>query len=117
MLKLGPFAVEQRLARGGMGEVWRAHHISTQAKAAVKLLTGPRADEAEFQNEFRREVQSTARLDHPNVIRIFDYGTLPDDAEQAGLVPQLPYYVMEFCEHGSLQNRLDDLTWEITREG
>lgn len=115
-LKLGPFAIEQRLARGGMGEVWQAHHISTQAKAAVKLLTGPRADEAEFQNEFRREVQSTARLDHPNVIRIFDYGTLPDNADEAGLVPLLPYYVMEFCEHGSLQNRLDELTWEITRE-
>ena len=70
-LKLGPFAIEQRLARGGMGEVWQAHHIGTEAKAAVKLLTGPRADEAEFQNEFRREVQSTARLDHPNIIRIF----------------------------------------------
>ena len=78
-----------------MGEVWLSHHLGTGAKAAVKLLTGPRAEQAEFLNEFRREVQSTARLDHPNIVRIFDVGTLPEDTSGPGLLPGAPYYVME----------------------
>lgn len=115
-LQLGPFRLERLLARGGMGEVWLSRHISSDAKAAVKLLTGSRAEQPEFLSEFRREVQSTARLDHPNIVRVFDYGTLPEGSGELGLQVGAPYYVMELGEHGSVEDALPDLTWAKVRE-
>lgn len=106
-VSLGPFVLDERLASGGMGEVWRARHVHTGASVAVKFLTGARAMLPEFASEFRREVQATARLDHPNIVRVFDYGELSQDVPGGKLAVGTPYYVMELGEHGDLGDLLD----------
>ena len=78
---VGAFALKHPLGRGGMGEVWRAEHFDSQTPAAIKLITADYAHDPKFQASFHREVQSMAMLDHPSVVRVFDYGEI--SAEEA----------------------------------
>jgi len=87
---LGRYRLKRRLASGGMGEVWVAYHPSLKRDVAVKIL----CNEARMQSEnavprFEREARATADLQHPNTVRVFDYGATAD-----GLL----YYVMELLE-------------------
>lgn len=102
-VKLGAYMLGERLARGGMGEVWTGTHEASKIPVAIKVLTEAVAREASFQELFRQEVQATARLRHPNVVSIFDYGILPEDAQEHGLEPGSPYYIMELVQGGSLK--------------
>lgn len=91
---LGRYRLKRRLASGGMGEVWVAHHPGLKRDVAVKILR----DEVQMASEnavprFEREVRATAELSHPNTVRVFDYG-----ATQDGLL----YYVMELLEGETL---------------
>ena len=100
---LGPFEIKERFASGGMGEVWTGVHLEQNVPVAIKVITGPNALLPSYQDEFRREVQAVARLNHPNVVQVFDYGTLPDSVKDLpGLLPQSPYLVMEYANRGSL---------------
>lgn len=80
---------------------------------AIKVITGSNALLPEYQDEFRREVQAVARLRHPNIVEVLDYGTLPDAVTSLSgeLVPGSPYLVMEYASRGSLHNQLDPLNW------
>lgn len=64
------------LGRGGMGEVWRAHDSVTDRVVAIKTLPAQFSDDEMFQQRFRREAQSAARLNSPHVIPIYDYGEI-----------------------------------------
>ena len=59
------------LGRGGMGEVYRARHLTLGRELAMKVL---RAGSSEFEARFDREARALARLDHPNCVRVVDYG-------------------------------------------
>src|SRR5687768_5073042 len=65
------YRVTGRLGGGGVGVVWREVHLATQREVALKLL-GPAKTP---RGRFEREVRLTARLDHPNVARVYDSGT------------------------------------------
>lgn len=102
---LGPFEVGPELGRGGIGRVYRAVHPRSGVAVAVKVLLdhGDQVGNARFE----QEVATVARLRHPHIVRIFDYGRLPDGR----LGPEgSPYLVMERCSGGSLQERRRDLT-------
>jgi serine/threonine-protein kinase len=93
--ELGPYKLEERLGRGGMGEVWRANHRLLARPAAVKLIR-PRvledadSDAAEITlKRFEREAQVTANLTSPYTIELFDFGVTDE-----GVL----YYVMELLE-------------------
>lgn len=73
---LGPYRLEFLLGRGGMGEVYRAHDTVRDRVVALKLLPRHLAGDPEFQERFRRECQTVARLDEPHVIPIHDFGEL-----------------------------------------
>ncbi len=106
-IPLGPFELDSLLARGGMGEVWRGRHRGQGVPVAVKVVTSDFAREARFYESFRHEVQAVARLDHPRIVVVFDYGTLPAEASttSAGaLVARSPYIVMELVAGGSLDD-------------
>jgi hypothetical protein len=80
------------LGRGGMGTVWRAEQLSTHREVALKLMTAHRVMSEKAQARFQREVELTARLDHPNIARIYE----------SGLHRGVHYYAMELIEGTAL---------------
>jgi len=86
------------IARGGMGEVYRAEDADLARIVAVKLLAGRFADNEAIRGRFTREALAVARLSHaPSTVTIFDVG------EHGGR----PYIVMEYLAGGSLADRLE----------
>ncbi len=80
---VGSFRLGVLIGRGGMGEVYEAHHVASSGEAAVKLLhPGTLADPTQVQR-FLREAQTASRLDCPHVVRVLEVGTT------AGEVPFL----------------------------
>jgi serine/threonine-protein kinase len=91
--RYGNYRLVRKLAEGGMGEVYLAEHRLLKRPCAIKLIR-PGADaDPTVLARFEREVQSAARLSHPNTIEIFDYGHTADGTF---------YYVMEYLKGLSL---------------
>ena len=70
---LGPFELLSPLAEGGMGSVWLGQHRVQGVEVAVKVLTAKGARDPRFLSAFDNEVRTVAALDHPTVVRIFDF--------------------------------------------
>ena len=107
------------LARGGMGQVWRARDRLLGRPVAVKILRSEFTDEPSFRARFRAEAQHAAMIVHPNIASVFDYGEVPAD----GTGEPLAYLVMELVDGESLahllrrQPRLSpELTLSILRQ-
>ncbi|MCM2577345.1 serine/threonine-protein kinase [Streptomyces meridianus] len=77
MLVADRYRLEAAIGRGGMGEVWRASDEVLGRRVAVKLLLGNDADE-HAGARFRLEAQTAARLNHPHVVSVFDFGSWGD---------------------------------------
>ncbi|HET7676676.1 MAG TPA: Stk1 family PASTA domain-containing Ser/Thr kinase [Candidatus Limnocylindrales bacterium] len=84
----GRYRLVELLGEGGMATVYRAHDDRLSRDVAVKLLRPEYGRDAAFVARFRQEAQSAASLSHPNIVRVFDFGT-----DEAG-----PYIVMELVE-------------------
>jgi DNA-binding beta-propeller fold protein YncE len=69
---LAGYRLDALIARGGMGIVYRATHLALDRPVALKVIAGHLADQAAFRERFLRESRLAARLDHPNVVPIFD---------------------------------------------
>src|SRR5688500_1457608 len=70
----GRYRIERRLGAGGMSTVFRATDTVLERPVAVKLLAEHLADDSQFVARFRREALAAARLVHPNVVQVFDFG-------------------------------------------
>jgi serine/threonine protein kinase len=68
------FRVDAVLGEGGMGAVLRCHHLGLGRDVAVKVLRPELGDDAEVTARFEREAKSASRLDHPNCVRVLDFG-------------------------------------------
>jgi eukaryotic-like serine/threonine-protein kinase len=88
------YALESRIATGGMGEVWRADDAVLGRRVAVKLLKTEYADDATFRSRFETEARHAASLHHPNVAAVYDFG----EAQPAGSDVARPYLVMELVD-------------------
>jgi serine/threonine protein kinase len=66
------FEIERELGRGGMGIVYKARQISTDQTVALKVIRKDRLQHDEAVRRFRREAQAASRLDHPNIVHVFD---------------------------------------------
>jgi serine/threonine-protein kinase len=107
----GRYELEQRIGIGGMSEVWRAHDLVLDRPVAVKLILPGLDDEAASVDRIRAEARSAARLVHPNVASVHDFGTA--DSPLPG--HEVPYIVMELAEGETLAVHLRDgpLDWRI----
>jgi serine/threonine-protein kinase len=93
---VGRYRLDERLGAGGMGSIWRAHHLVLAAPVAVKLIDREAVPDEETLGRFMREAQSAATLRSPHVVQILDYGV--DD--------KLPFIVMELLDGENLAQRL-----------
>lgn len=93
----GKYRVDALVGRGGMGSVFRARDMRLDRDVAIKVVRAELLGSAEARARFRREAQVVARLQHPAVVAVFDYGTLPDGAA---------YLVMEFVRGEDLRRLL-----------
>lgn len=70
----GRYRLEQKIGEGGMGSVYLATDLELDRKVAVKLLAKNLVGDAEVVERFEREARLTAKLDHPNIVPIYDVG-------------------------------------------
>ncbi|MGI8845482.1 MAG: protein kinase domain-containing protein [Thermoleophilaceae bacterium] len=96
----GRYGLERRLGAGGMSTVFLGQDTVLERSVAVKLLAEHLADDEDFVARFRREALAAARLQHPNVVQVFDSGL---DAES-----HRHYIVMEFVDGPSCADILRD---------
>ncbi len=95
------YRIEQLLGRGGMGAVYRARDVRLDRLVALKVVRAELLNDPEARHRFRREAQIVARLQHPSIVAVYDYGTFPDGGA---------YLVMELI-------RGEDLRHVLQREG
>ncbi|MFF5216000.1 serine/threonine-protein kinase [Micromonospora sp. NPDC000442] len=102
------YVLHDRIGLGGMSEVWRADDEVLGRSVAVKVLAGRFAVDPDLRATLRREARAAARLAHPHVTQVYDYG---EAALADGNV--VPYLVMELVEGRNLADRLADgpLPW------
>lgn len=74
----GRYHIEQRLGRGGMGEVFRATDIRLGRAVAIKVVRAERLLHSDAVSRFRREAHIVARLQHPAIVAVYDFGTMTD---------------------------------------
>jgi eukaryotic-like serine/threonine-protein kinase len=92
----GRYRLVRRIAAGGMGEVWEADDAVLGRRVALKMLVEELAADEQATRRFVREARATARLAHPNVARVYDFG------RDGGT----PFLVMELLEGETLAARL-----------
>jgi serine/threonine protein kinase len=91
------YELEHRLGHGGMATVYCARDLKLDRQVAIKLLADNYAGDQEVRKRFSREARLAAKLDHPNVVQVFDVG---EDEDR-------PYIVMEHVDGGTLADRLE----------
>ena len=95
-LRLGPYQLVERIGRGGMGEVYKAHDTRLDRAVAIKVLPRHVADDADLKHRFEREARTLASLSHPHICPVFDVGRHDG----------VDYIVMEHLEGETLAARL-----------
>ena len=112
--QLHDYALLDELGRGGAACVFRGVHLPTGDEVAVKVLTGRQLGRGRAVSAFRNEARATARLDHPNITRIIDLGTVDTRAadESKGVLSDgSPFLVMPYLRGGTLAEVVGGLTW------
>lgn len=98
------YELVQVIGRGGMAEVWEARDLRLGRRVAIKILRPDLARDPAFQARFRREAQSAASLNHPNIVAAYDTGEdVFIDGTESTVVP---YIVMEYVDGMTLRQIL-----------
>jgi len=91
--QLGNYTLIRRLGEGGFAEVYLGEHIHLGTQAAIKILhTQLSTDNVD---EFRTEARTIARLVHPNIVRVLEFG----------IEDKTPFLVMDYASNGTLRQR------------
>jgi serine/threonine-protein kinase len=94
----GRYRLDAVLGEGGMGAVFRAHHLAMDRKVAVKLLKPHLTNDDAALQRFAREARVTMRVDSPHAVKLLDFG----------VTPQRDYYmVLEYVDGRTVQRELD----------
>lgn len=90
------YHIIEELGRGGMGVVYLAHQITLKRPVALKVIRGGHEAGHDQLSRFATEAEAVARLQHPNIVQIFEVGEYHET----------PYFALEFVEGGNLADRL-----------
>lgn len=93
---VGPYRVTAQLGQGGMATVYKAYHASLDRYVAIKVMHAAFKEDSTFLARFQREARVLARLEHPNIVPVYDF------ADHAGQ----PYLVMKYVEGDTLKARM-----------
>jgi beta-lactam-binding protein with PASTA domain len=93
----GRYHIVERIAAGGMGEVFRAHDAVLAREVAIKVLHRSLAGDQSFVDRFRREARAAAGLSHPNIVAVYDWGA----------VDGIYYMVMEYVRGRGVRDLLN----------
>jgi serine/threonine-protein kinase len=107
--RLGKWSIYSQLGRGGMGQVFLAQEEMSGRLAAIKVLTPELAQDPGFRQRFQQEIEALSKLDHPNIVRLYE----------SGFENGLHFYAMEYVEGESLEQLLSRekrLPWEQVLE-
>ncbi|HEX5272641.1 MAG TPA: protein kinase, partial [Gemmataceae bacterium] len=99
--RVGEHEILGRLGEGGMGVVYKARHARLRRVVALKMLPGGQFTRTEDLARFRAEAEAVARLQHPNIVQIFEVGEWCGEGGAA-----VPYFALEYVEGGNLSDRL-----------
>lgn len=105
----GRYRLVERLGQGGMSVVWRADDEVLGREVAVKVLSSALASDPELRSRIRDEARTAARLRHPAIVAVYDYGEITDVARTS------PYVVMELVDGRPLADMLTggSLPWKV----
>jgi serine/threonine protein kinase len=96
---IGNYRIEERIGRGGMGIVYRGHHLKLPREVAIKSISATNTrDLRRLRSRFEKEAFIQSQLDHPGIVKIYDYI----------VAAQTYYIVMEFVEGRSLAQLIED---------
>jgi hypothetical protein len=93
-LKIGRYRIQEKLGEGGMASVYKAFDTTLEREVAFKVILPGQEQSATFLKRFEREAKALARLSHPNIVDVIDYGTHNG----------VPYLVMVYAPGGSLHD-------------
>lgn len=94
---VGPYTIIEQLGQGGMATVFKAYHAALDRNVAIKVLHAAFTQDPQFLQRFQREARVVAKLEHPNIVPVYDYA---DHNGQS-------YLVMKFIEGKTLKAVLD----------
>ncbi len=100
---VGRYRLVRRIAKGGMGAVWAARDTRLERDVAIKLMPHTLRDDSSSGPRFEREARAMGRLQHANVVSVFDVGTT-----SLGDEDEVPFLVMELLQGRSLNDLLVD---------
>src|SRR5262245_29665662 len=89
---IGPYVVQDKIGAGGMAAVYKAYDWEKQLTVALKVLHSQWAHDSNLVRRFQHEAEIAARLNHPNIIKVFGFGQSDDTV----------YLAMEYMPAGSL---------------
>lgn len=95
--RIATYEIESMIGQGAMGIVYKAKHLLMEKTVAIKMLRQSLVSDSHSVKRFQHESKAASKLDHPHVIKVFDFG-LSDDGR--------PYIVMDFLEGVSLADLL-----------
>src|SRR5689334_19003010 len=94
---LGPYRIINQIGKGGMANVYKAYQPSVDRYVAIKVLPSQLAESQEFATRFQQEARIIAKLEHPHILPVFDYG------ESDGVA----YFVMRYLDAGTLRDKME----------
>ncbi|HLO29459.1 MAG TPA: serine/threonine-protein kinase [Anaerolineales bacterium] len=94
---LGAYRIIGQIGKGGMATVYKAYQASVDRYVAIKVLPSQLAESPEFATRFHQEARIIAKLEHPHILPVFDYG------ESEGVA----YFVMRYLDAGTLKDRME----------
>ncbi len=95
--KIGNYEIIDKIGEGGHATLYRAEQVNLQRNVALKVVSSEFSKDSEFVEMFIREAHSMAKLDHPNIVKVYDAGMTPEG---------LSYLAMELVEGGDLQEMI-----------